>query len=49
MKIHYSMIIVVMLFVILVSIQYTLNKIYKTLNEMKLLMHKDKLRDGKYD
>ncbi|GAA0864529.1 Uncharacterised protein [uncultured Clostridium sp.] len=49
MKIHYSMIIVVMLFVILVSIQYTLNKIYKTLNEMKLLMYKDRLRDGKYD
>ena len=49
MKIHYSMIIIVMLFVILVSIQYTLNKIYKTLNEMKLLMYKDKLRDGKYD
>ncbi|MBC6004157.1 MAG: hypothetical protein ACLVIU_05660 [Paraclostridium sp.] len=49
MKIHYSMIIIVMLFVILVSIQYTLNKIYKTLNEMKLLMYKDRLRDGKYD
>ncbi|WP_270646627.1 hypothetical protein [Paeniclostridium hominis] len=49
MKIHYSMIIVVMLFVILVSIQYTLNKIYKTLNEIKLLMYKDRLRDGKYD
>jgi hypothetical protein len=49
MKINYSMIIIVMLFVILVSIQYTLNKIYKTLNEMKLLMYKDKLRDGKYD
>lgn len=49
MKIHYSMIIVVMLFVILISIQYTLNKIYKILNEMKLLMYKDRLRDGKYD
>ena len=49
MKIHYSMIIVVTLFVILVSIQYTLNKIYETLNEMKLLMYKDRLRDGKYD
>ncbi|WP_191973607.1 hypothetical protein [Paraclostridium bifermentans] len=49
MKIHYNMIIICMLFVILVSIQYTLNKIYKTLNEIKVLMYKDKLRDGKYD
>lgn len=38
-----------MLFVILVSIQYTLNKIYKTINEIKILMFKDKLRDGNND
>ncbi|GAA0705853.1 hypothetical protein GCM10008904_13910 [Paraclostridium ghonii] len=49
MKINYNLIIICMLFVILVSIQYTLNKIYKTLNEIKVLMYKDKLRDGKYD
>ncbi|MCR1850298.1 hypothetical protein NSA42_13480 [Paeniclostridium sordellii] len=49
MNINYSMIIVVMLFVILISIQYTLNKIYRTINEMKVLMYRDRLRDGKYD
>lgn len=49
MKIYYDMIIIAMLFVILVSIQYTLNKIYKELKEMKLLMYKQKLRDGRND
>lgn len=49
MKIHYNLIITCMLFVILVSIQYTLNKIYKTLKDIKVLTFKDKLRDGEND
>ena len=49
MKIHYNLIITCMLFVMLVSIQYTLNKIYKTLKDIKVLTFKDKLRDGEND
>ncbi|MGL4797664.1 MAG: hypothetical protein ACRDB0_04020 [Paraclostridium sp.] len=49
MGINFTIIIIVMLFVILVSIQYTLNKIYRVLTDIKIALYKQKLRDGKYD
>lgn len=49
MQINFNIILIVMLFVILVSIQYTLNKIYKVLTDIKVALYKQRLRDGKYD
>ncbi|MGL5315728.1 MAG: hypothetical protein ACRC92_20905 [Peptostreptococcaceae bacterium] len=45
MSINYSIIIVVMLFVILMSIQFTLNKIYVVLKEIKEILNLKKIRD----
>lgn len=45
MSINYTIIIVVMLFVILMSIQFTLNKIYVTLKEIKEILNLKKIRD----
>lgn len=45
MNINYSIIIVVMLFVILMSIQFTLNKIYVVLKEIKEILNLKKIRD----
>ena len=44
MDINYSIIAVVMLFVILITIQITLNKIYMELKEIKNLLKINKLR-----
>ncbi len=49
MKIHYDVLIITMLFVILASVQYTLNKIFKELKEIKSLIYKQKLRDERND
>lgn len=49
MSVDFKIIIVVMLFVILVSIQYMLNKIYKVLIDIKVGLYKQRLRDDKYD
>lgn len=43
--INYNLIIVVMLFIILMSIQFTLNKIYVILKEIKEILNLKKLRD----
>lgn len=45
MTINYTIIIVVMLFVILMSIQFTLNKIYVTLKEIKEILNLKKIKD----
>jgi len=45
MNINYTIIIIVMLFVILMSIQFTLNKIFLTLKEIKEILNLKKLRD----
>lgn len=45
MNINYTIIIVVMLFVILMSIQFTLNKIYVILKEIKEILNLKKIRD----
>ncbi|MCC0693527.1 MULTISPECIES: hypothetical protein [Clostridioides] len=44
MEINYELIIIVMLFVILMSIQFTLNKIYLILKEIRqiLILRKNK-------
>ncbi|MCI9977510.1 hypothetical protein CDIFMA2_34870 [Clostridioides difficile] len=44
MEINYELIIIVMLFVILMSIQFTLNKIYLILKEIRqiLMLRKNK-------
>ncbi|EML1138969.1 TPA: hypothetical protein KOS69_001016 [Clostridioides difficile] len=44
MEINYELIIIVMLFVILMSIQFTLNKIYLILKEIRqiLMLNKNK-------
>ncbi|MBP3929634.1 MAG: hypothetical protein II006_03230 [Peptostreptococcaceae bacterium] len=49
MQINFSIIFIVMLFVILVSIQYTLNKMYRILVDIKIALYKQNLKDGKYD
>ncbi len=46
MTINYSLIIVVMLFIILMSIQFTLNKIYVVLKEIKEILNLKKLKDN---
>ncbi len=45
MNINFTLIIVVMLFVILMSIQFTLNKIYVTLKEIKELIRLKKNKE----
>lgn len=45
LMINYNLIIVVMLFIILMSIQFTLNKIYVILKEIKEILNLKKLRD----
>ena len=46
MTINYSLIIVVMLFIILMSIHFTLNKIYVVLKEIKEILNLKKLKDN---
>lgn len=45
MNINYTLIMVVMLFVILISIQLTLNKIYLILKDIKEIINIKKLRN----
>lgn len=45
MMINYDLIIVVMLFIILMSIQFTLNKIYVLLKEIKEILNLKKIKD----
>ncbi|MEG1311630.1 MAG: hypothetical protein RR942_09435 [Romboutsia sp.] len=45
MNINYALIIVVMLFVILMSIQLTLNKIYIVLKEIKEIININNIRN----
>ncbi|MCR8746178.1 hypothetical protein [Romboutsia lituseburensis] len=45
MDLNYGLIIIVMLFVILMSIQFTLNKIYVTLKEIKEILNLKKIKE----
>ncbi len=45
MNLNYGLIIVVMLFVILMSIQFTLNKIYVELKQIKEIINLRKIKD----
>ena len=45
MDLNYNLIIIVMLFVILMSIQFTLNKIYVILKEIKEMLNLKKIKD----
>ncbi|MDK2585993.1 hypothetical protein QOZ83_08980 [Romboutsia sedimentorum] len=45
MNLNYGLIIIVMLFVILMSIQFTLNKIYVVLKEIKEVINLRKIKD----
>ena len=45
MSINYTIIIVVMLFVVLMSIQFTLNKIYVILKEIKEILNIRKIKE----
>ena len=45
LMINYNLIIVVMLFIILMSIQYTLNKIYVVLKEIKEILNLKKIKE----
>ena len=45
MTINYNLVIVVMLFVVLMSIQFTLNKIYVLLKEIKEILNLKKIKD----
>ncbi|MBO3445356.1 MULTISPECIES: hypothetical protein [Clostridia] len=45
MNINYALIIIVMLFVVLISIQLTLNKIYLILKDIKEIINIKKLRN----
>ena len=45
MTINYNLVIVVMLFIVLMSIQFTLNKIYVTLKEIKELIRLKKNKE----
>ncbi|MGL5715611.1 MAG: hypothetical protein ACRCXT_08180 [Paraclostridium sp.] len=49
MHIDFKIIAIIMMFVILISIQYTLNKIYRVLIEIKNGLYNQRLRDEKYD
>lgn len=44
MSINYQLIIVVMMFVILISIQFTLNKIYLVLKDIRERLNLERLR-----
>jgi hypothetical protein len=45
MNLNYGLIIIVMLFVVLMSIQFTLNKIYVVLKEIKEIINLRKIKD----
>ena len=45
MTINYNLVIVVMLFIVLMSIQFTLNKIYVLLKEIKKILNLKKIKD----
>lgn len=45
MDLNYGLVIIVMLFVILMSIQFTLNKIYVILKEIKDILNLKKIKD----
>ena len=45
MTINQNLVIVVMLFIVLMSIQFTLNKIYVLLKEIKEILNLKKIKD----
>ena len=45
MTINYNLVIVFMLFIVLMSIQFTLNKIYVLLKEIKEILNLKKIKD----
>ena len=45
MTINYNLVIVVMLFIVLMSIQFSLNKIYVLLKEIKEILNLKKIKD----
>ena len=45
MTINYNLVIVVKLFIVLMSIQFTLNKIYVLLKEIKEILNLKKIKD----
>lgn len=45
MNLNYGLIIVVMVFVILMSIQFTLNKIYVVLKEIKEILNLKRIKE----
>ena len=45
MTINYNLVIVVMLFILFLSIQFTLNKIYVLLKEIKEILNLKKIKD----
>ena len=45
MAINYTVVAVIMLFVILISIQFTLNKIFMILKEIKDILMNNKIKD----
>ena len=45
MTINYNLVIVVMLFIVLMSIQFTLNKIYVLFKEIKEILNLKKIKD----
>ena len=45
MTINYNLVIVVMLFIVLISIKFTLNKIYVLLKEIKEILNLKKIKD----
>ena len=45
MTINYNLVIVVMHFIVLMSIQFTLNKIYVLLKEIKEILNLKKIKD----
>ena len=45
MTINYNLVIVVMLFIVLMSIQFTLDKIYVLLKEIKEILNLKKIKD----
>ena len=45
MTINYNLVIVVMLFIVLMSIQFTLNKIYVLLKEIKEILNLKKIKN----
>ena len=45
MSINYTILVIAMLFVILMSIQFTLNKIYVLLKDIKEILNLKKIKD----